>query len=60
VRPGIVIPMHYWYHQGQLERFITGPYKVRTLETNTFVVSKDTLPAETEIIVLKVLRDGDI
>jgi hypothetical protein len=56
-----VIPMHYWQNMGNvIERFTTGPYKVRTLETNTFVVSKDTLPAETEIIVLKVLRDGDI
>jgi len=59
--PKIVIPMHYWQNMGNvIERFTTGPYKVRTLETNTFVVSKESLPAETEIIVLKVLRDGDI
>ncbi len=59
--PKIVIPMHYWQNMGNvLERFTTGPYKVHTLGTNTFVVSKDTLPAQTEIIVLKVLRDGDI
>jgi L-ascorbate metabolism protein UlaG (beta-lactamase superfamily) len=59
--PKIVIPMHYWQSMGNvLQRFITGPYKVRNLDTNTFTVSKETLPAETEIIVLKVLRDGDI
>jgi hypothetical protein len=55
-----VIPMHYWYNQGQLERFVTGPYKVRTLSTNTFTISKERLPAETEIIILKVVREGDI
>ncbi len=61
LQPKIVIPMHYWQNMGNaLERFITGPYKVRTLETNTFIVSKDTLPDETEIIVLKVMREGDL
>ncbi|HVN23683.1 MAG TPA: MBL fold metallo-hydrolase [Syntrophorhabdales bacterium] len=59
--PKIVIPMHYWPSMGNvLERFTSGPYKARFLETNTFAVSKDTLPAETEIIVLKVLRNGDL
>ncbi|MBP1732933.1 MAG: hypothetical protein H6Q55_3362, partial [Deltaproteobacteria bacterium] len=60
LKPKIVIPMHYWYGHGQLEKFTSGPYKARTLNTNTFVVSKDRLPAETEIIVLKVVREGDI
>jgi L-ascorbate metabolism protein UlaG (beta-lactamase superfamily) len=61
LEPKIVIPMHFWYNMGNvLERFTTGPYKVRTLETNTITVSKETLPAQTEIIVLKVLREGDI
>jgi len=52
--------MHYWYNVGVLEQFINGPYKVRSLNTNTFTISKDTLPATTEIIVLKVLREGDL
>jgi hypothetical protein len=60
LEPKIVIPMHYWYAQGQLERFISGPYRVRTLSTNTFTISKERLPAETEIIILKVVREGDI
>ncbi len=61
LEPKIVIPMHYWQSMGNvLERFTTGPYRVRMLETNTFTVSKDRLPSETEIIVLKVLREGDL
>jgi hypothetical protein len=55
-----VIPMHYWYGHGQLEKFTSGPYKVRTLSTNTFVINKERLPAETEIVVLRVMREGDI
>jgi len=60
LKPKIVVPMHYWYNYGVLERFIDGPYKVRSLNTNNFTVSKDTLPPDTEIIVLKVLREGDL
>ena len=60
LKPKIVVPMHFWYNVGVLEQFTDGPYKVRTLTTNTFTVSKDTLPATTEIIVLKVLREGDL
>jgi hypothetical protein len=52
--------MHFWYNVGVLEQFIDGPYKVRSLNTSTFTISKDTLPASTEIIVLKVLREGDL
>jgi hypothetical protein len=58
LKPKIVIPMHYWLNNNVLERFTAGPYKVRTLEVNSFTVSKDTLPAETEIIVLKVDMNG--
>jgi len=36
------------------------PPRVRSLNTNNFTVSKDTLPQETEIIILKVLREGDL
>lgn len=60
LKPKIVIPMHYWYHTNVLERFIDGPYQVRSLNSNSINVSKDTLPQETEIIILKVLREGDI
>jgi L-ascorbate metabolism protein UlaG (beta-lactamase superfamily) len=60
LKPKIVIPMHYWYQMSVLERFTDGPYRVRSLNANTFSVSKDTLPLTTEIIVLKVLREGDI
>jgi len=60
LKPKIVIPMHYWYHYGVLERFMDAHYKVRSLNTNNFTVSKDTLPQETEIIILKVVREGDL
>jgi L-ascorbate metabolism protein UlaG (beta-lactamase superfamily) len=60
LKPKIVVPMHYWYNMGVLEQFVNGPYKVHSLNTNTFTISKDTLPANTEIIVLKVLREGDL
>jgi L-ascorbate metabolism protein UlaG (beta-lactamase superfamily) len=60
LKPKIVIPMHYWYNYGVLERFIDGPYPVHTLNTNTITVSKDTLPPEAEIFILKVVREGDL
>ena len=60
LKPKIVIPMHYWYNMGVLEQFIDGPYRVQSLNTNTFTVSKDTLPNTTEIIILKVMREGDL
>jgi hypothetical protein len=60
LKPKIVIPMHYWYYMGILERFLDGPYQARQLDTNTITVSKDTLPPFTEIIVLKARREGDI
>jgi L-ascorbate metabolism protein UlaG (beta-lactamase superfamily) len=60
LKPKVVVPMHYWYQMNVLERFTSGPYKVRELNTNTLVVSKDTLPAEPEIFVMKVLREGDL
>jgi len=60
LKPKIVIPMHYWYQMNVLERFIDGPYRVRSLNTNNLTVSKDTLPSTTEIIILKVVREGDL
>jgi L-ascorbate metabolism protein UlaG (beta-lactamase superfamily) len=60
LKPKVVIPMHYWYNYGVLERFIDGPYQVHSLNTNSITVSKDTLPPEAEIFVLKVVREGDL
>ena len=60
LKPKIVVPMHYWYSMNVLERFVDGPYRARTLNTNTFTVSKDTLPSTTEIFILKVMREGDL
>jgi L-ascorbate metabolism protein UlaG (beta-lactamase superfamily) len=60
LKPKIVVPMHYWQSYGQLDKFVDGPYRTRTLNTNSFTVSKDTLPLETEIYVLKVVREGDL
>jgi L-ascorbate metabolism protein UlaG (beta-lactamase superfamily) len=60
LKPKIVIPMHFWYNYGQLEKFTDGPYRVHMMNTNTLTISKDTLPQETEIYVLKVVREGDL
>jgi L-ascorbate metabolism protein UlaG (beta-lactamase superfamily) len=60
LKPKLVIPMHYWYHYGVLEKFIDGPYRVHHLNTNSIIVSKDTLPPEAEIFILKVVREGDL
>jgi L-ascorbate metabolism protein UlaG (beta-lactamase superfamily) len=55
LKPGIAVPMHYWYNTPALDRFINGPVKTRMLDTNRFVVSKETLPARPEIWVMKIL-----
>lgn len=60
LKPKIVVPMHYWYNMGVLEKVTDGPYPARNLTTNTFTVSKDILPPATEIFILKVLREGDL
>jgi hypothetical protein len=60
LKPKIVVPMHYWYQMNVLGRFIDGPYRVHSLNTNSFTASKDTLPPTTEIIILKVVREGDL
>lgn len=60
LKPKIVIPMHYWYNMGVLERFVDGPYPARYLNTSSMTLSKETLPSSTEIIVLKVNREGDL
>jgi hypothetical protein len=60
LKPKVVIPMHYWYQMNVLERFTDGPYQAHFLNTNQITVSKDTLPPEPEIYVLKVVREGDL
>jgi L-ascorbate metabolism protein UlaG (beta-lactamase superfamily) len=60
LKPRIVLPMHYWYRQSDLELFTRGPYPVRFLNNNSFSVHKDTLPPLTEIYVLNVVREGDL
>ena len=60
LKPKVVVPMHYWYQMNVLERFVDGTYRARFSNSNTFSISKDTLPPVTEIFVLKVLREGDL
>ena len=60
LKPKIGVPMHYWYHMSVLERFTEGFHSVRYLNTNRFTISKDTLPFDTEIYILKVEREGDL
>jgi hypothetical protein len=52
--------MHYYNDLFSVQRFTDGPYKVWSLNTNRFTVSKDTLPLNTEIFLLKVIREGDL
>ena len=56
----VAVPMHYYSNTSLLERFLNGPYQARSLETNTFRVSKDTLPPATEIYIPKVHWHGDM
>ncbi len=63
LKPKIVIPMHYYNDTDVLEEFLDGPYPARYLQINKFSVSKDTLPAATEIFIPKVKwygRDEDM
>jgi L-ascorbate metabolism protein UlaG (beta-lactamase superfamily) len=60
LKPKIVVPMHYYSNTGLLGRFTEGPFRVRNLTTNRFIVSKDTLPTITEIIIPKILLFGDL
>jgi L-ascorbate metabolism protein UlaG (beta-lactamase superfamily) len=60
LKPKIVVPMHYWYRNDNLEQFLDGPHPARFFESNKFVVNKDTLPSLTEIYVLKVVRETDL
>jgi L-ascorbate metabolism protein UlaG (beta-lactamase superfamily) len=58
LKPKIAVPMHYRPNTTVLEEFLDGPYQARFLETNTFSVSKDTLPSVTEIFIPKVIWYG--
>ena len=60
LKPKVVVPMHYWYRTNVLDSFTHGPYPARFLNTNKFVMSKDTLPSMTEIYVPIVLQDDDL
>jgi L-ascorbate metabolism protein UlaG (beta-lactamase superfamily) len=60
LKPKIVLPMHYWYRQSDLELFTGGPYPATFLNTNSLRVNKDMLPPTTEIFVLNVVREGDL
>ncbi len=51
LKPKIAIPMHYREDPSLLNMFLTG-FKNRHLPGNTLVISKATLPAPTEIVVL--------
>ncbi|MFQ5853537.1 MAG: MBL fold metallo-hydrolase, partial [Candidatus Binatia bacterium] len=52
IKPKIAIPMHYRDNLYILESFVKG-LPTRHLESDTLVVSKSSLPAATEIIVLR-------
>jgi len=58
LKPKIAVPMHYYNNTVALDRFLDGPYRARYFETNTFSVSKDTLPRVTEIYIPKVVWHG--
>lgn len=59
LKPKIAVPMHYYHNINLVDRFIDGPYRVRFLNTNRFTISKDSLPAVTEIFIPKVLSQGE-
>jgi L-ascorbate metabolism protein UlaG (beta-lactamase superfamily) len=58
LKPKIAVPMHYYSDTTVLGRFLDGPHRVRRLETDTFSVSKDTLPSVTEIFIPRVIWYG--
>jgi hypothetical protein len=55
LKPKVAVPMHYYHNYDLLQRFTDGPYQPRFLNTNSFTISKDTLPSATEIYIPKVL-----
>ena len=57
LKPNIAIPMHYREDMSLLNMFLKGMTH-RSLLNNTLVVSKTTLPAQTEIVVLTPYGGG--
>jgi L-ascorbate metabolism protein UlaG (beta-lactamase superfamily) len=58
LKPKVVFPMHYKtpqvdYPISGVDEFLKGKHKVRRLDTGEIEFTRDTLPAETEIVVLK-------
>lgn len=53
LKPKIAVPMHYWNYSGALETLTSGPFKAEFFSTNTFTISKESLPTATTIYVLK-------
>ncbi len=51
VKPKIVIPHHYAF-EGHLAQLLTSTDRIRRIQGNRFVVSKETLPTSREIVVL--------
>jgi hypothetical protein len=58
LKPKIAVPMHYYQDTMALRRFLDGPHRARFLKTDTFSVSKDTLPPVTEIFIPRVIWYG--
>ena len=59
LKPKIAVPYHYYHNYDLLKRFTEGPHRAHFLNTNSFSVSKDTLPSSTEIFIPKVLWGAD-
>ena len=59
LKPKIAVPYHYYHNYDLLQRFTEGPHRAHFLNTNSFSVSKDTLPSSTEIFIPKVLWGAD-
>jgi len=58
LKPKIAIPMHYRDNMYILQSFVEG-LRTRRPETDTLVVSKATLPQQTEIVVLRPANGRD-
>jgi L-ascorbate metabolism protein UlaG (beta-lactamase superfamily) len=59
LKPKVAVPYHYYHNFDLLQRFTEGPHQAHFLNTNSFSVSKDTLPSSTEIFIPKVLWGAD-
>jgi hypothetical protein len=51
-------PMHYYNQTTVLEKFLNGSHRFLFLDTYACRVSKDTLPAVTEILIPRVIWFG--